>query len=123
MLAVDASNVAIGANLFQLNENIEHPVCFYSNRLNRHQQRYSPVEKEALSLVLAVRVFSPYFGAQPVTVYTDHSPLQFIQRMSNDNQKLLRWTLELQQFNLKIVHRPGKLNLIPDILSRPPNAS
>jgi len=123
MLAVDASNVAIGANLFQLNENIEHPVCFYSKRLNRHQQRYSTVEKEALGLVLAVRVFSPYFGAQPVTVYTDHSPLQFIQRMANHNQKLLRWTLELQQFNLKIVHRPGKLNLIPDILSRPPNAS
>jgi len=118
-LAVDASNVAIGANLFQVVDNIEHPVCYYSKRLNIHQQRYSTVEKEALGLVLAVRVFSPYFGAQPVTVYTDHSPLQFIQRMSNYNQKLLRWALELQQYNLNIVHRPGKLNIIPDLLSRP----
>jgi hypothetical protein len=118
-LAVDASNVAIGSNLFQVIDGIEHPICFFSKRLDQHQQRYSTVEKEALALVLSVRVFSVYFGNQPVTVYTDHSPLQFIQRMSNFNQKLLRWALELQQFNIKIIHRSGKNNLIPDILSRP----
>jgi hypothetical protein len=119
MIAVDASNVAVGANLFQVVDGLEHPVCYYSKRLDIHQQRYSTVEKEALGLVLAVRVFSPYFGSQPVTVYTDHSPLQFINKMSNYNQKLLRWALELQQYNLNIVHRPGRNNLIPDILSRP----
>ena len=118
-VAVDASNVAIGANLFQVVDNVEHPVCYYSKRLDIHQKRYSTVEKEALALVTAVRTFSPYFGSQPITVYTDHSPLQFVQRMSNYNQKLLRWALELQQYNLRIVHRPGKFNLIPDILSRP----
>jgi len=42
-----------------------------------------------------------------VVVYTDHSPLQFLQRMSNSNQKLLRWNLELQEFNLIVKHRPG----------------
>jgi hypothetical protein len=118
-LAVDASAVAIGANLFQVIDSIEHPVCYYSKRLNIHQQRYSTVEKEALALVTATRVFSVYFGSQPITVYTDHSPLQFIQKMANCNQKLLRWSLELQQYNLVIKHRAGKNNLIPDILSRP----
>lgn len=121
-LAVDASNVAIGANLFQVIEGIEHPIAYYSKRLDVHQQRYSTVEKEALALVSAVRVFSVYFGTQPITVYTDHSPLQFVQRMSNFNQKLLRWALELQQYNLNIAHRAGKHNLIPDILSRPSSA-
>ena len=117
-LAVDASDVAIGANLFQVVDNVEHPVCYYSKRLNVHQQRYSTIEKEALALLLAVRIFSVYFGTYPVTVYTDHSPLQFIKNMANYNQKLLRWSLELQQYNLHIVHRPGCKNLIPDTLSR-----
>lgn len=120
-VAVDASNTAIGANLFQLVDELEHPVCYFSKKLNIHQQRYSTVEKEAFALLTAVRTFSPYFGSQPVTVFTDHSPLQFVQRMANHNQKLLRWALELQQYNLRIVHRPGKLNLLPDILSRPSN--
>jgi len=120
-LSVDASGVAIGACLFQTIDGVEHPVCYYSRKLDIHQQRYSTVEREALGLVLAVRVFSVYFGSQPTTVYTDHSPLQFIQRMALVNNKLLRWSLELQQYNLKIVHRAGKDNLLPDILSRPPH--
>lgn len=118
-LAVDASNVATGAVLFQKIDNIEHPICFFSHKLDKHQTQYSTVEKEALGLVLAVRVFSVYFGSTPVRVYTDHNPLVFINKMANHNQKLLRWSLELDQYNLDIIHRAGKDNLFPDILSRP----
>ena len=80
---------------------------------------YSTIEKEALALVTAVRACSVYFGSSPVLVYTDHSPLQFINTMANSNQKLLRWSIELQQYTLDIKHRPGKENWMPDLLSRP----
>jgi len=122
-MAVDASELAIGASLFQVVDDVEHPICFYSKKLDCHQKRYSTIEKEALALVLAVRLFSVYFGTQPVKVFTDHSPLQFIQRMANHNQKLLRWSLELQQYNLEICHRAGRDNLMPDLLSRRPSVS
>ena len=118
-LAVDASDIAIGAALFQVIDGIEHPVCYYSKKLDVHQKNYSTVEKEALALIHCVRTFSVYFGSTVVKVYTDHSPLQFVQKMANHNQKLLRWSLELQQFNLEICHRAGKDNLLPDLLSRP----
>jgi len=118
-MAVDAFELAIGASLFQVVDNVEHPICFYNKKLDCHQKQYSTIEKEALTLVLAIRLFSVYFGTQPVKVFTDHSPLQFIQRMANHNQKLLRWSLELQQYNLEICHRAGRDNLMPDLLSRP----
>lgn len=118
-MAVDAADKCMGAYLFQVIDDIEHPICYFSKALNEHQRRYSTIEKEALALLLSVRAFSVYFGSTPVTVYTDHSPLQFLQRMSSVNQKLLRWNLELQAYNLNIVHRPGRFNIIPDILSRP----
>ena len=117
-LSVDASDLAVGATLFQMVDGLEHPICFYSKKLDHHQKRYSTIEKEALSLVLAVRYFSVYFGTGVVTVYTDHNPLVFLQRMANHNQKLLRWSLELQQYNFNIVHRAGKDNLLADLLSR-----
>jgi RNase H-like domain found in reverse transcriptase len=120
-LAVDASDVAVGANLLQVIDHIEHPVCFSSKKLNVHQRRYSTVEKEGLALILSVLAFSVYFGSLPVTVFTDHSQLQFINRMAIHNQKLLRWSLELGQYSLNVVHRPGKDNLLYDLLSRPPN--
>ena len=122
-LAVDASDVAVGAVLFQEVDGLEHPICYYSKKLDCHQKRYSTVEKEALGLILAVRTFSVYFGSSPVRVYTDHSPLQFLKRMSCQNQKLLRWNLELEQYNLDVRHRPGKDNTLPDILSRPSTMS
>src|SRR5688572_1295115 len=67
-----------------------------------------PVEKEALALITAVRAFSVYFGAQMATVYTDHSPLQYLQTMRKQNAKLTRWCLELQQYSILIQHRAGK---------------
>lgn len=119
-VGVDASDVAIDAYLFQVIDGVEHPICFYSKRLSPIQKRYSTVEKEAFGLIMAARVFRVYFGSHPITVYTDHSPLQFINNMCNYNNKLLRYRLELQEYNLNIVHRPGRKNVIPDILSRPP---
>ena len=110
--------MAIGAYLFQTVDGIEHPICYYSKKLDVHQRKYSTVEKEALGLVLAVRTFSVYFGSNLVKVYTDHNPLVFLHKMSNHNQKLLRWSLELQQYSLEIIHRAGKDNLVPGILSR-----
>ena len=104
-LVVDASDVAIGTVLIQEVDGIEHPICYYSKRLDCHQKRYSTVEKEALGLILAVRTFSVYFGSAPAH-YTH-------------NQKLLRWSLELDQYNLDVRHRPGKENVHPDLLSRP----
>ena len=117
-LAVDTSDIAIGAVLFQEVDGLEHPICYYSKKLDSHQKCYSTVEKEALGLILAVRTFSIYFGTNPVRVYTDHSPLQFLKRMSGQNQKLLHWSLELEQYNLDVRHRPGKENTVPDLLNR-----
>ena len=119
VMAVDASDVAVGACLFQVVDDTEHPICYLSKKLNKHQRNYSTVEKEAFGLLFATRALSVYFGSSPVIVYTDHSPLQFLQRMSNFNQKLLRWNLELQEYNLTVKHRPGRDNILPDLLSRP----
>jgi len=41
LLAVDASSVAIGAVLLQEVEGIEHPICYYSKKLDGHQKNYT----------------------------------------------------------------------------------
>ena len=45
-LAVDASDVGIGAVLLQEDNNcIDHPVCYFSKNFNKHQKNYSTIEK------------------------------------------------------------------------------
>ena len=61
-MSVDAST---GSVLFQTVEGIDHPICFYSKKLDSHQRHYSTIEEKALSLVLSFRVFSVYLDPVP----------------------------------------------------------
>ena len=72
-----------------------------------------------MALVLILQHFHVYLDtpAAEILVYTDHNPLVFINHMSGMNQRLLRWSLALQEYNLKIIHIQGK-NIIANALSR-----
>ena len=120
-LAVDASDVGIGAVLLQEdNDGIDHPVCYFSKKFNKHQKNYSTIEKECLALILGIQQFEVYLTSSisPIVVFSDHNPLSFLHKLKNKNQRLLRWSLLLQEFNLDIRHIKGKDNIIPDALSR-----
>ncbi|XP_072171978.1 uncharacterized protein [Diadema setosum] len=119
-LATDASDRGVGAMLLQDDDNgHSKPVCFFSKKLNRHQHKYSTVEKECLSVVLAVQHFEAYLdGGIDIVVYTDHNPLTFLERLKHKNQRLFRWSLILQPYPLRIMHIAGKDNKLADALSR-----
>ena len=120
-LAVDASDVGAGAVLLQRGaDDLDHPVSYFSKKFSSAQRNYSTIEKETLSLVLALQHFEVYLGgsSHPILVYTDHDPLKFLNRMYNSNQRLMRWSLILQPFCLQIVHVRGKDNVLADALSR-----
>lgn len=74
----------------------------------------------ALALILALNNFEVYIGSssRPVIVYTDHNPHVFIHQMRNSNQRLMRWAVFVQAFNLEIKHVAGKNNVLADALSR-----
>ena len=51
-------------------------MTFYSKKLNKTRKKYSPVEKEALALILVLHHFEVYVtsGLFPIKVFTDHNP-------------------------------------------------
>ncbi|XP_023815218.1 uncharacterized protein LOC110015381 [Oryzias latipes] len=63
-LEIDASADGVGAVLLQEDDSgIDHPVSYFSKKLNDHQKRYSTIEKEALSLLLTLQHFEVYVGS------------------------------------------------------------
>ena len=120
-LVIDASDIGVGAVLAQVDEkNISHPVCYFSKKLLKHQLSYFIIERETLALLLPLCHFDVYLGSTTfqVTAFTDHNPLTFIHKMKNKNQRLVRWSLALQEYNLEIKHISGKDNVVADALSR-----
>ncbi len=80
------------------------------------------IEKEALALIWTIQHFEVYVGGgrAQLKVYTDHSPLTFLQSLRCPNQRLMRWSLFLQAYNLDIHHIKGTDNVMADALSRAP---
>ncbi len=120
-LAVDACDVGVGAVLLQTDgSGIDKPVAYFSKKLNRHQKRYSTIEKEALALVLAVQHFEVYISSAggDLEVLTDHNPLTFLAKFKTSSQRVFRWSHILQPYSLIVRHLPGKENVIADTLSR-----
>ena len=122
VIQVDACDIGAGAVLLQRNEQTEvlHPLCYFSCKFLPHQQNYSTIEKECLALLLALRKFSffVYDSQHVVEIQCDHNPLSFLHKMSNNNKRLMRWSLELQDYNVSICHISGRENVIADTLSR-----
>ena len=57
-LAVDASDIGAGGVLLQEDGNgADQPICHFSKKFNKHQNNYSTIEKECLSLILALQHF------------------------------------------------------------------
>ena len=118
---VDASDYGAGAVLLQEREQgIDHPISYFSQKFDQHQCNYSTCEKETLALILALRYFDFYLSAAifPIEVFTDHNPLVFLNKMRDRNQRLLRWSLMLQEYNIRVSHIRGIENVIADTLSR-----
>nr|XP_049466988.1 uncharacterized protein LOC125908330 [Anopheles coluzzii] len=117
ILTTDASNYALGAVLSQVQDKIERPIAFASRSLNKTENNYSTTEKEALAIIWAVNKYYPYLYGQKFTLITDHKPLTFI-KTSTRNSKILRWRLELENFDYDIQYKEGKANVVADALSR-----
>ena len=119
VLQTDASELGLGAVLLQQGEDGNlYPISYFSRKLLEWEKHYAVTEKEALSVFWALNLLRPYLWGRKFTLQTDHRALVWLQKIKSHNQRLLRWSLSLQDFDFQIQHIPGKLNIVADSLSR-----
>ena len=119
VVQVDASERGLGAILCQKDDHgDEHPIVFCSRKLLDRERTLATTEKECLGLVWAIQLLRPYLFGYPFVVETDHNALVWLYKVKDTNQKLLRWSLILQQYNFTVKHKRGKDNANADALSR-----
>jgi len=118
ILTTDASSNALGAVLSQGENENEHPICYASRTLNKHELNKPIIEKELLGIHWGINYFRPYLYGRKFTVVTDHRPLVSLFTHKNPSSKLTRIRLDLMDYDFDIVFKQGKMNTNADALSR-----
>ena len=69
-------------------------------------------------MVFACEKFKPYILGSHVIIHIDHDVLKYLKAKKEAKQRLIRWVLLLQEFDIEIKDRKGCDNVIVDHLSR-----
>ena len=119
ILDVDASYEGLAAVLSQKDEGgKEHVLEYYSRSLSLAEKNYCITRLELLALVSAAKHFHHYLVGIPCLVRTDHSALTWLKSFRRVEGQLARWMETLQNYQLDIEYRPGKVHNNADSLSR-----
>lgn len=81
------------------------------------QQNYITNEKKMLSLVFTFDKFRPYLIGNMVIVYTDRAEIRYLFANKDENPRLIRWILMLQD-TLRSNTKKISENQVVDHLSR-----
>eukprot|EP00253_Pinus_taeda_P020172 PITA_20172 len=117
-ISADASNTAIGVVLGQEENGLPYAIYFISKNMTPAELNYTVTEKEFLAVIYAINKFRHYITSYTTFVHTDHSAIKYLMNKSVTNARVTRWLLLLQEFDITVVDRPGKENVVVDFLSR-----
>jgi hypothetical protein len=117
----DASKLGVSSILTQESDTGETLVVSTASRvLTPVERRYSTCEQELLAVVYALQKFRVYVFGHPITVYSDNKALSFLKQCNLTSSRVTRWVMQLQEYDLQIVHIKGTDNFFADALSRNP---
>ena len=76
-----------GGALIQEFDGTLHLVSYMSSKFLSHQKAYATIEKDLLSLTMAVKKFDCYIQGAPHTdIYSDHNQLQFLEKAKHQTK-------------------------------------
>lgn len=119
ILFVDSSDKCAGASLCQEIKADDLRLIHMASKVYKtHQLAWTVTEKECFSARWAVEKFRSYIYGEKCEIRTDHRSLVFLQKSQFLNQRLTRWFLYLQSFDLNFVYIKGSENKLADYASR-----
>jgi len=129
ILYVDVSQFATGAVLYQPDlERTDHrgnpllrPLGFHSQMFNKAEQNYPIYDRELLAIICGLRNWRHLMRntMHPVMVITDHANLQYYQEPQKIGPCVNGYIVELADYNIQLVYKPGNTNKADELSQRP----
>ncbi|MCO5570946.1 hypothetical protein L7F22_024676 [Adiantum nelumboides] len=110
----DASCIALGVVLMQEGK----PVAYISKKFSDREKRWATHEQDMYAVVYCLDQWRHYVLDKHTKIYTDNVSLKYFQTQPKLSPKQMRWQDQLAEYDIEIIHKPGKHNVMPDALSR-----
>ena len=121
ILDTDASDVALGAVLSQLQAGEERVIAYASHTLTKSERQYCVTRRELLAVYKYILHFKHYLFGKKFLVRTDHKALTWLLKWENPStSQYCRWKTDLEAFTFDVEYREGSKHINADFLSRPP---
>ena len=120
----DASAFAIGTTLTQPDDmDTHHPVAFLSASLSPAERNYDIYDCELLAIIKAFHHWCHHLlgAAHLITVLTNHNNLAYFREPHKITGHQACWMETLTEFDFCLLHIPGPLNTVADLLSCRPD--
>ena len=116
----DASQYAGAGRVFQKDEEgNEKVIACISRTFSKSERSYSTIKKEVLALLYTLKTMDFFLRyAEKVIILVDAQAIVFLRLCRESSGLLLRFSLELSNYDAEIHHVPGIHNEVADVLSR-----
>jgi hypothetical protein len=117
IVRTDASLAGCGGKLLQIEPSGAELIIAYTGlAFNDVQRKWDTREQEGFGVFYSVMQFAHFIRGSKFIIQTDHKNLTFISK--SNTPKVIRWRLQLQEFDFTIDHFPGDMNVVADAISR-----
>ena len=86
--------------------------------MSKAEFNYTMTVKELLVVFHSLNKFRHYITGYQTFVHIDHVAIKYLMNKPNVNAWIIRWFLLLQQFDLTIIDKPSRENIVEYFLSR-----
>jgi len=123
ILKTNASDFTVGACLYQIKDEQQRLIAYWSRKLSEPEERYKVHDKELLVIVKALQDWRPYLAGikKFIQIYTDHKNLRNFATTKQLNQQQVCWAKQLANYKFQIHYKKGNENDEADTLSRQPD--
>ena len=94
------------------------PITFESRKLNKREYLQSTYNKEMRAIMHALTKWCQYLLGSKFLIRIDHNSLQHLLQQKMLMTKHKKWIEKICTFDMEILHKNGKDNVVFDALSR-----
>jgi len=114
----DFSGIAQAGVLSQVQNGKERFLGGVAKKNNEAERNYPSYKGELAAIIFTLRRFEHILRAKKFIIRTDSGPLQYLKTCKKTSGIFARYHNYLSTFNFEVVHRPGKIHVTADALSR-----